>query len=311
MKFISFKKDEKLFYGVIENDMIYDLHKLDSNISKTMLEFIKGGSDQLNLAKNVIQENEPFINIKDVELLSPLINPPSVRDAYAFRQHVATARRNRGLEMIAEFDEIPIFYFTNHNAVFGPGNFPVLSKHLGKLDFELECAVVIGKGGRNISVDDADNHVFGFMIMNDFSARLLQMQEMKLNLGPAKGKDFGSSFGPWLVTKDELESYRKTSPDGDRYNLKMKAFVNNIQVSEDSLSNMTWTFAQIIERVSYGVDIFPGDIIGSGTCGTGCFLELNGSKITDNQWLQTNDNISLEIEELGTLTNKIILDESV
>ncbi|MBG00646.1 MAG: fumarylacetoacetate hydrolase [Acidimicrobiaceae bacterium] len=311
MKFISFKKDEKLFYGVIENDMIYDLHKLDSNISKTMLEFIKGGSDQLNLAKNVIQENEPFINIKDVELLSPLINPPSVRDAYAFRQHVATARRNRGLEMIAEFDEIPIFYFTNHNAVFGPGNFPVLSKHLGKLDFELECAVVIGKGGRNISVDDADNHVFGFMIMNDFSARLLQMQEMKLNLGPAKGKDFGSSFGPWLVTKDELESYRKTSPDGDRYNLKMKAFVNNIQVSEDSLSNMTWTFAQIIERVSYGVDIFPGDIIGSGTCGTGCFLELNGSKITDNQWLQTNDNISLEIEGLGTLTNKIILDESV
>ena len=311
MKFISFKKDEKLFYGVIENDMIYDLHKLDSNISKTMLEFIKGGSDQLNLAKKVIQENEPFINIKDVELLSPLINPPSVRDAYAFRQHVATARRNRGLEMIAEFDEIPIFYFTNHNAVFGPGNFPVLSKHLGKLDFELECAVVIGKGGRNISVDDADNHVFGFMIMNDFSARVLQMQEMKLNLGPAKGKDFGSSFGPWLVTKDELESYRKTSPHGDRYNLKMKAFVNNIQVSEDSLSNMTWTFAQIIERVSYGVDIFPGDIIGSGTCGTGCFLELNGSKITDNQWLQTSDNISLEIEGLGTLTNKIILDESV
>ena len=147
--------------------------------------------------------------------------------------------------------------------------------------------------------------------MNDFSARVLQMQEMKLNLGPAKGKDFGSSFGPWLVTKDELESYRKTSPHGDRYNLKMKAFVNNIQVSEDSLSNMTWTFAQIIERVSYGVDIFPGDIIGSGTCGTGCFLELNGSKITDNQWLQTSDNISLEIEGLGTLTNKIILDESV
>ena len=311
MKFISFKKNEKLFYGVIENDMIYDLHKLNSNFPKTMIEFIEGGNDLLNLAKKIIQENEPVINAKDVDLLSPIINPPSVRDAYAFRQHVATARRNRGLEMIAEFDEIPIFYFTNHNAIFGPGNFPVLSKHLGKLDFELECAVVIGKGGRNISADEADNHVFGFMIMNDFSARVLQMQEMKLNLGPAKGKDFGSSFGPWLVTKDELESFRKPSPDGDRYNLKMKAFVNNIQVSEDSLSNMTWTFAQIIERVSYGVDIFPGDIIGSGTCGTGCFLELNGSKITDNQWLQTNDNISLEIEGLGALTNKIILDESV
>jgi fumarylacetoacetate (FAA) hydrolase len=147
------------------------------------------------------------------------------------------------------------------------------------------------------------------MIMNDFSARALQMQEMKLNLGPAKGKDFGSSFGPWLVTKDELEPYRKTSTDGDRYDLQMKACVNDIQVSEDTLSNMTWTFAQIIERVSYGVDIFPGDIIGSGTCGTGCFLELNGSKITNNQWLYPGDTITLEIEGLGILTNKIILND--
>ncbi|HIO40232.1 MAG TPA: fumarylacetoacetate hydrolase family protein, partial [Candidatus Marinimicrobia bacterium] len=148
----------------------------------------------------------------------------------------------------------------------------------------------------------------GFMIMNDLSARVLQMQEMKLNLGPAKGKDFGSTFGPWLVTKDELESCKQSSVDGDRYDLKMKAFVNDIQVSGDTLSNMTWTFAQIIERVSYGVDIFPGDIIGSGTCGTGCFLELNGSKITDNQWLNPGDTVSLEIDGLGTLTNNIVLE---
>ena len=309
MKFISFEKDRKLLFGIIENDLIYDLHAINSNISESMLGFIQGGKNQLDLAQKIIQENEPSININDVKLLSPLTNPPSVRDAYAFRQHVATARRNRGLEMIPEFDEIPIFYFTNHNAVFGPGNFPVLSKHLGKLDFELECAAVISKGGRDISASKADEHILGFMIMNDFSARVMQMQEMKLNLGPAKGKDFGSSFGPWLVTKDELEEYRKPSSEGDRYDLKMKAFVNEIQVSEDSLSNMTWTFAQIIERVSYGVDIFPGDIIGSGTCGTGCFLELNGSKITDNQWLQSGDDISLDIEGLGKLTNKIILHE--
>ena len=311
MKFISFEKDNYISFGVIKNDFIYDLHAINSNIAESMLEFMQGGNEQLDLAHKAIQENEPSINVNDVKLLSPLTNPPSVRDAYAFRQHVATARRNRGLEMIPEFDEIPIFYFTNHNAVFGPGNFPVLSKHLGKLDFELECAAVIGKGGRDISASQADEHIFGFMIMNDFSARVMQMQEMKLNLGPAKGKDFGSSFGPWLITKDELESYRKPSSNGDRYDLKMKAFVNDIQVSEDSLVNMTWTFAQIIERVSYGVDIFPGDIIGSGTCGTGCFLELNGSKITDNQWLQAGDDVSLDIEGLGRLTNKIILDEKV
>jgi len=250
MKFISFEKDENLFFGVIENDLIYDLHAINSNIAESMLEFMQGGNEQLDLAHKAIQENEPSINVNDVKLLSPLTNPPSVRDAYAFRQHVATARRNRGLEMIPEFDEIPIFYFTNHNAVFGPGNFPVLSKHLGKLDFELECAAVIGKRGRDISARDADNYIVGFMIMNDLSARVLQMQEMKLNLGPAKGKDFGSSFGPWLVTKDELEKFRESSPEGDRYNLTMKASINGIQVSEDTLANMTWSFAQIIERVS-------------------------------------------------------------
>ncbi len=307
MKLISFKQNDKINLGALENGMIYDLHALDSQIAVNMKDFLKGGESQLLRAKTVVQNNTPTISQTDVELISPVPNPPSVRDAYAFRQHVSTARRNRGLEMIPEFDEIPIFYFTNHHAVFGEGDFPVRKRHTEKLDFELECAAVIGKKGRDISVKDADNYIVGFMIMNDFSARTLQMQEMKLNLGPAKGKDFGSSFGPWLVTKDELENHKLSSSDGDRYNLKMKASINGIQVSEDSLSNMTWTFAQIIERVSYGVDIFPGDIIGSGTCGTGCFLELNGSKITDNQWLFPDDSVSLEIEALGALINKITL----
>ena len=307
MKLITFKYDGRVKLGAIENEMIYDLHSLDKNISDTMRGFLEDGETQLQLANTAINDNSPSISINDVELLSPVTNPPSVRDAYAFRQHVATARKNRGLDMIPEFDEIPIFYFTNHHAVFGEGDFPVRKRHTEKLDFELECAAVIGKGGRNISISDADDYILGFMIMNDLSARVMQMQEMKLNLGPAKGKDFGSTFGPWLVTKDELEPYKRPSLDGDRYNLKMKAFVNNIQVSEDTLANMTWTFAQIIERVSYGVDIFPGDVIGSGTCGTGCFLELNGSKITDNQWLNPGDTVFLEIEGLGTLKNRIIL----
>ena len=286
MKLISYKQNGNIKLGALEDGKIYDLNAIDSQIADNMLEFLQGGKEQLQLAKTAVENGSPTIFAEDVSLISPVPNPPSVRDAYAFRQHVATARRNRGLEMIPEFDEIPIFYFTNHHAVFGEGDFPVRQRHTEKLDFELECAAVIGRSGRNISTGDADDYIAGFMIMNDLSARVLQMQEMKLNLGPAKGKDFGSTFGPWLVTKDELESYKQSSPDGDRYDLKMKAIVNDIQVSEDTLANMTWTFAQIIERVSYGVDIFPGDIIGSGTCGTGCFLELNGSKITDNQWLK-------------------------
>ena len=307
MKLISYKQNKKINLGALENDMIYDLHALDAQIADNMQDFLEGGEYQLQLAKTAVENGSPTISECDIEIVSPVPNPPSIRDAYAFRQHVATARNNRGLDMIPEFDEIPIFYFTNHHAVFGEGDFPVRQRHTEKLDFELECAAVIGKEGRDISTSDADEYIIGFMIMNDFSARALQMQEMKLNLGPAKGKDFGSSFGPWLVTKDELENYRQSSPNGDRYNLKMKAYVNGIQVSEDTLANMTWTFAQIIERVSYGVNIFPGDIIGSGTCGTGCFLELNGSKITDNQWLKTDDTVSLTIETLGKLTNKIVL----
>jgi len=309
MKLISYKQNGNIKFGALEDGKIYDLNAIDSQIADNMLEFLQGGKEQLQLAKAAVENESPTISTEDAKLISPVPNPPSVRDAYAFRQHVATARQNRGLEMIPEFDEIPIFYFTNHHAIFGEGDFPVRQRHTEKLDFELECAAVIGKSGRNISIEKADDYTAGFMIMNDLSARVLQMQEMKLNLGPAKGKDFGSSFGPWLVTKDELEPYRRSSPDGDRYDLRMKAFVNNIQVSEDTLANMTWTFAQIIERVSYGVDIFPGDVIGSGTCGTGCFLELNGSKITDNQWLNPGDTVSLEIEELGTLINKIILSD--
>ena len=307
MKLISYKQNGKINLGALENDMIYELHALDARISDNMQGFLVGGKGQLLIAKTAIENGRTTISKSDVELVSPVPNPPSVRDAYAFRQHVATARRNRGLDMIPEFDEIPIFYFTNHHAVFGEGDFPVRQRHTEKLDLELECAAVIGKEGRDISASEADDYIIGFMIMNDFSARALQMQEMKLNLGPAKGKDFGSSFGPWLVTKDELENYRQSSPDGDRYDLKMKESINGIQVSEDTLANMTWTFAQIIERVSYGVDIFPGDIIGSGTCGTGCFLELNGSNITDNQWLEPGDTVSLKIEALGKLTNNIAL----
>jgi fumarylacetoacetate (FAA) hydrolase len=309
MKLVTFLFQNKQRLGLYSDNKIIDLNANDNRIPDNMQDFLSSDNLYQDIVDNILNNKPDTIELNQVKLISPVPNPPSVRDGYAFRQHVSTARKNRGLEMIPEFDEIPIFYFTNHHAVFGEGDFQVMKKHIDKLDFELECAAVIGKQGNNISAKDADNYIAGFMIMNDLSARGLQMKEMKLNLGPAKGKDFGSTFGPWLVTKDELEDMKVSSPEGDRYNLNMKAFVNDIQLSQDSLVNMNWTFAQIIERVSYGVDIFPGDIIGSGTCGTGCFLELNGSKITQNQWLNPGDIVSLEIEKLGTLTNRIVLPE--
>ncbi|RYG64126.1 fumarylacetoacetate hydrolase family protein, partial [bacterium] len=201
----------------------------------------------------------------------------------------------------------PIFYFTNHLAVSGPGAISVRKLALDKLDFELEAAVVLGQAGKNFSPQDADSHVFGYCIMNDWSARTLQMEEMKLNLGPAKGKDFSTSLGPYLVTRDELEPFRIKGEQGERYNLRMQCFVNGKQVSDGNMKDMTWSFAQILERVSYGVDVYAGEVIGSGTVGTGCFLELNGSKITDNQWLKPGDEVVLEIQGLGRLVNTIEL----
>jgi len=238
-------------------------------------------------------------------LISPIPRPASMRDGYAFRQHVEAARRNRGVPMIPEFDRFPIFYFTNHLAVTGPGDLPVQKLAQEKLDFELEGPIVIGKGGRNIPAAEADSHIFGYCIMNDWSARHLQMEEMKLNLGPAKGKDFATSLGPYLVTRDELAPAAVPGSMGERYDLRMRAWVNDKLVSEGNLKDMTWTFAQLVERASYGVELHPGEVIGSGTVGTGCFLELNGSKITDNQWLKPGDRVVMEIDRLGRLENTI------
>lgn len=239
-------------------------------------------------------------------ILSPLPRPTSMRDGYAFRQHVEAARRNRGAPMIPEFDLFPVFYFTNHLAVTGPGDVAVQKQAQEKLDFELEVAIVIGKECKNVSAANADEVIFGYTIMNDWSARALQMEEMKMSLGPAKGKDFATSLGPYLITRDELKNFAVPGPQGERHRLQMKAFLNGKQLSEGNLKDMTWTFGQIIERVSYGVTLHPGEVIGSGTVGSGCLLELNGSKITDNLWLKPGDEVVMEVEQLGRLTNRIV-----
>jgi fumarylacetoacetate (FAA) hydrolase len=257
----------------------------------------------------------PVINY---EILAPVPHPTSCRDGYAFRQHVEAARKNRGVEMIPEFDQYPIFYFTNHQAVEGPGNIYCMPDHFQQLDFELEIAIVIGKKGKNIKASEADAYIAGFTIMNDMSARKLQMEEMLLNLGPAKGKDFSTVIGPWLVTPDELAQKvapTKAGHTGLNYDLAMKCYVNDILVSSGNVKDMDWTFAEIIERCSYGVTLYPGDVIGSGTVGTGCFLELNGTgkRLDPNyqpQWLQNGDRVTMTIDQLGILENQIIAEDT-
>ncbi|MAO34239.1 MAG: fumarylacetoacetate hydrolase [Flavobacteriales bacterium] len=312
MKLLSYKiaNNQTLQIGVLEDECVYNLNSYFGNIS--LIELLKIEGYQNKVKKYISSKNKIKHSIKNIVLLPPIPQPNSFRDAYAFRQHVETCRKNRGSKMISEFDQFPVFYFSNHNSMYGDGQeIEIMPDHFNKLDYELELAIIIGKGGKNILVKDADKHIAGFCILNDISARTLQMEEMKLNLGPAKGKDFANVIGPYLITKDELDAKSIDTVFGKKYDLKMQCFVNGKLLSEGNAKNMNWTFSEIIERASYGVELFAGDIIGSGTVGTGCLLEINGTNKRKKpnyieKWLNDGDEIKMKIEGLGSITNKII-----
>lgn len=238
-------------------------------------------------------------DVGQVRILAPVPSPPSVRDFYAFEAHVANARRRRGLGMAPEWYEVPAFYFSNPAATIGPDDPVPVPPGTDALDFELEAAVIIGRECADVTAERAWECVAGFTIMNDWSARDLQRKEMAIGLGPAKGKDFATSMGPWLVTLDELEDRRR----GDHYDLGMTARVNGHELSRGNLSDLYWSFPQMIEHASRGTRLLPGDVIGSGTVGSGCILELGPENA--GGWLGPGDVVELEIERLGVLRNVV------
>lgn len=325
MKLVSYLRDGHDQLAIFHEGMLYPMDQLHPELPSSMQVFLQYWDDYFPIANACLKaisegrtNSTRGLPAEEAVLLAPVPFPSSCRDGYAFRQHVETARRNRGAAMIPEFDQYPIFYFTNHHSIQGPGPVQCMPDHFEKLDFELEAAIVICRHGRNIPAEEADQYIGGLMIMNDLSARRLQMEEMLLNLGPAKGKDFATVIGPWLVTLDELAPYEIPAPaghTGKNWNLPMTCTVNGVQVSQGNLGQMDWTFAEIIERASYGVNLYPGDVIGSGTVGTGCFLELNGTGKLNNpdypeQWLKEGDEVVMEIEGLGSLSNTIVKEDS-
>ncbi len=243
--------------------------------------------------------SEASFGLDEVKLLAPL-RPTTLRDGYAFEQHVKTANANRGREVPEEWYRFPIFYFTNPNAVFGPEDEILIPHYTQAMDYELEIAVIIGRGGRDIRPEDAPNHIFGFTLFNDWSARDVQREEMKVGLGPAKGKDFASSFGPVIVTPDELADRAASKPG--IYDLALSARVNGKTRSRGNFKDMYWSFGEIIARASDSVDLLPGDVIGSGTVGTGCLLELTRAQ---GPWLKSGDVVELEAERIGILKNVV------
>ena len=249
--------------GRIEGDRVVQL------AAQTLEAFFTGGGQAREHAEFPLDE---------VRLLAPVQRPPSVRDFYAFEEHVRNARAVTGRgEVVPEWYEIPAFYFSNPAAIYGPDDEIPYPEGTEKLDYELEVAAVIG----------AEGEIAGFTAMNDWSARDLQRQEMAIGLGPAKGKDFATSLGPVIVTRDEL---------GDL----MVARVNGEERSRGHLGDMYWSWEQIVEHAARNTELRPGDVIGSGTVGTGCILEHG-----DERWLQRGDEVELEIEGIGILRNRV------
>jgi fumarylacetoacetate (FAA) hydrolase len=234
----------------------------------------------------------------DARLLAALPDPVSVRDFYGFERHVRDARRSRGLEMVPEWYEIPVFYFSNALAVRGPEEEIAAPPGSEALDFELEVGIVIGRGGRDISAERAFEHVAGLLVLNDWSARDLQAREMKVGLGPGKGKDFALGIGPWMVPLADLAE----RIDGERVDLAMRARLNGEEVGGGNLAELHHGIPRMIAHASAGVELRPGELLGTGTVGGGCLTERGPG----TRFLQPGDVVELEVEALGVLRNRIV-----
>ncbi len=242
------------------------------------------------------------VPLADARLLAPVTDPPAVRHFDAFEQHVRTARARRGREMHPDWYELPAFYFSNPHAIVGPGEPVAAPPRSAELDYELEVACVLGAGADEVGLDDADRLVAGFMVMNDWSARDVQRQELQLSMGPAKGTDFATSLGPWLVTTNEF------APRGLRTvpRATMTAWVNGVEYSRASLDGLWWSFAEMLAYAAEAAPVRRGDVLASGTCGTGCIVELSLVHGSEKfPYLQPGDEVELEVDGLGVLANRV------
>ncbi len=272
-------------------------------VPSTMLELLEGGTSAMAAAREAREyaaarstsvrgpEGEAVVYARDsVHLLAPLPNPTSLRDFIAFEEHIAATSKRRGQPIPPEWYKAPVYYKGNHRTIIGPDEDLAWPLETTKLDYELELACVIGRQGRDISEREAQGYIAGYTVMNDFSARDVQFQEMACRLGPAKGKDFATAIGPCLVTPDEI-------PDLNA--LTMVARVNGKAWSKGRFGSIHWSFAQMIAHVSRGETLYPGDLFGSGTVGGGCGLEMD-------RYLSPGDVVELEIESIGTLRTRVV-----
>ncbi|CAL9373799.1 hypothetical protein SUDANB105_00917 [Streptomyces sp. enrichment culture] len=289
MRIASYLRAGRRYCGVVEGDTVRAL---------------PDGTSPLDAPGT--RPSGPAVPLSDVTLLPPL-EPATVRDFVTFEEHVEGVRRSvDGDAGVPEaWYDAPTFYFTNPYAVVGPYDDVPVPPGSQVLDFELEVAVVVGRAGRDLTPEQARDHILGYTILNDWSARDLQSREMQVRLGPCKGKDTAATLGPYLVTADELEPYR----DADGFlRLALTAEVDGDVVGRDLLSNMSWTFEEMIAYASRGTWVRPGDVLGSGTCGNGgCLAELWGVRGERTPApLKPGDTVTLTVEGIGSVSNRVV-----
>ncbi|WNZ07377.1 fumarylacetoacetate hydrolase family protein [Streptomyces sp. 11x1] len=304
MRFATYEYRSRRHVAVLDQDGT--LRPLPGVSSLTNL-LAEGGSLRNLLAAGSVTQDVPAgPHVSEVRLLAPL-QPPTVRDFVTFEEHVEGVRRaiDGATGVPEQWYAAPTFYFTNPYAVFGPYDDIPVPPGSSVLDFELEVAAVIGLEGRDLTPEQARDHIVGYTIFNDWSARDLQSAEMKIGLGPCKGKDTATTLGPYLVTADELEPFR--DPDGF-LRLALTAEVNGEVVGKDLLSNMSWTFEEMVAYASRGTRVVPGDVLGSGTCGNGgCLAELWGLRGEQTPPpLKPGDVVTLTVEGIGTVSNTVV-----
>lgn len=280
--------------GLVRNDMIHALPP-----GETLVDVIADGHDgQAAAAERALTQPFGVFEPADVTLLAPIPRPPSVRDFMAFENHYVTSMAALGVPTNPLYYRQPVFYFSNPAAVQGPAEDVRIAPGSTCLDYELEVAAVIGRAGSNISPDQAEHHIAGYTILCDWSARDLQEAEMTFAIGPAKAKDTATSLGPHLVTPDELAPHAA----GNGFDLAMTASVNGTQYSSGNWSSLYWPFSDLIAYASRGTTLLPGDVIGAGTVGTGCIIELARVHGSDRYpYLVEDDVVELDVQQLGSI----------
>lgn len=300
MRFATFEYDGTRLSGILSrsSDTMYPF-----TAGTTLLRLIEEGEDALRAAGAEALSSAIPLDLADLRLLPPL-QPPTIRDFMTFEQHLEGVAQGFGDTVPDEWYVQPAFYFTNPYSVIGAHDDVPVPPGCERFDFELEVAAVIGKAGRDLTPLEAREHIVGYTILNDWTARDLQGFEMRVKLGPAKGKDSATTLGPWLVTADELDAHR----DGEgRLDLKLRVEVNGNTIGWDSLANMAWTFEELAAYASRGTEVRPGDVLGSGTCGNGCLAEFWGRHgRLDPPPLKPDDTVTVTVEGIGTVTNTVV-----